>query len=735
MNSSQKVTTFLIVVLSFLIPVIAFGQNPHRIPTIETIIDSMDFSDQLPKEMKWLPESDRFSFIKADPVTGDQTLWIENAATLQVSKFLTASKAVYVNTKHDSFQIDLKHYTWLPDESGVIFRSYGDLWYYNIVQKKMTRLTASPSDETQETVSPNSQFVAFVRDHDLYVVRLKNGKEYRITNTGNASLINGKLDWVYQEELVGRGFYRAYWWSPDSKYLAYLQFDESPVPQYPLVDWIPYHPTLEMMHYPKAGDPNPIVKLGVAKVQNKPATIWMDTGENTNVYIPRVFWVPGKRQLAFMRLDREQEHLDFLTANTRNGNSQVILREEDPHWINITGDEEFLKTKKQFIWESGRTGYRHLYLYNDDGTQIRQLTAGDWMVTDLIGLDEPDGWVYFIATKTDIRQRQLYRVNLDGTNLERVSKAIGTHDPKLSSSGDYYLDWYSDLTIPKQIELHRSNGSEIKTVAVSDTTLLHEYHLPTRDLFTFVGSNGITYQASIIKPQQFDPTKKYPVIVYVYGGPLEQEVRRHFYGRRGLFHQMMAKRGYIIFTMDNRGSWGRGHKWESVIDKNLGATELSDQLRGVQYLKSLPYVDSTRIGIWGWSYGGYMTLYAMTHSSAFGAGVSVAPVVDWRDYDTIYTERYMGLPSENPRGYYQSAPRNFASDLHGRLLLMHGTSDDNVHLQNSIQMVNNLIGAEKPFDFMVYPEKKHGISSDSDQTFLYKKLMRHFDMYLKNANK
>jgi len=735
MDSSRKISHALFLMFLVAVPFYAICQETSPALNVETIVRSLDFADQLPDEVKWLPKSDRFSYIQHDSITGDSVLRIQNAATLQQSEILTLSDALYVTPHKDSIQLSLSHYTWLPDENGIVLRSYGDLWYYNLPKKEMSRLTSTWEEETQVTISPNSEYVGFVRDNDLYVIRLKNGKEYRITTTGNQGLLNGKLDWVYQEELVGRGFYRAYWWSPDSKYLAYLQFDETPVPEYPIVDWIPYHPDLEMMHYPKAGDSNPIVKLGVARVQNKPATIWMDTGENTDMYIPRVYWVPGERQLAFMRLDRAQEHLDFLIANTRNGNSKIVLQEEDPHWINITGDVQFLKRRNQFIWESERTGYRHLYLYNTDGTLQHQLTAGDWMVTDLTGVNEKDGWIYFVATKDGIRQRQIYRVNMDSVRIEKVSDNVGTHDPKLAASGDYYLDWYSDLTTPKQINLHLSNGSQIKHVAVPDTSVLAEYNLPKPELFTFDGTNGITYEASILKPLQFDPGERYPVIVYVYGGPHDQEVRRKFGGRRQFFHQMMAQRGYIIFTMDNRGSWGRGHQWETAIDQNLGATELSDQLWGVKYLKALPYVDSTRIGIWGWSYGGYMTLFALTHTDAFSTGVSVGPVADWRDYDTIYTERYMGLPSENSDGYYRSAPTNFAKNLHGRLLLMHGTSDDNVHLQNSIQMVDKLISAEKPFDLMVYPEKKHGISSDNDQIFLYKKMARHFDEYLKGKEK
>lgn len=733
MNSSIRylfLTVFITLALN--LPGFCMSQQGSKPLTVDSIVRSMNFHSQLPSAVKWLPKTDRFSYVKHDSLTGEETLWIENADDGQTSTLLNLQDTYWESTT-ETLQVSLQNYIWLPDESGLILLSNGDLWYYQLHNEELTRLTNSSEDETQVTAAPNSEYIGFVRDNNLYALRLKNQKEYQLTATGSQTILNGKLDWVYQEELVERGQFQAYWWSPDSKYLAYLQFDETNVPEYPLVDFIPYHPNLTSQHYPKAGDPNPVVKVGVVHLQNKPATVWMDTGENTEVYLPRVYWLPDGRELAFMRLDRPQEHLDFMIADTRNGNSEVILQEQDSHWINIVDDAVFLTSREAFIWGSERTGYRHLYLYNNSGELVLPLTSGDWMVTKLVSVDEENNLVYFIGTRKNISERHLYRIRFDGSGLERISEKLGNHEVKMSHSCNYYLDWYSNTTTPKQISLHLNGGVLKKRIAVPDTSILESYDLPTPKLFTFRRDSGITFHAAMIQPSGMDSSKKYPAIVFVYGGPFDQTIRNRYGGRQWNWLRMMAQRGYIIFCMDNRGSWGRGHAWEVPIDHKLGSIELRDQLQGVQYLKSLANVDSTQIGICGWSYGGYMTLYAMTHSTAFSTGVAIGPVVDWRDYDTIYTERYMGLPQVNFDGYYNSSPRHFADQLFGHLLLMHGTDDDNVHLQNTFQMADALINAEKQFNIMLYPQQRHGISSQNDQIFMYKMMTKFFDTWLKGS--
>lgn len=711
---------------------VAQAQTPKKGLTVEAIHKQIvpALYRGIPSGFNWLPKGDAFSYFKTNPETRSRDLWIQKASNGKERMAVSQKGLFYVDENNDTLKLRPSQYEWLPDESGFVFLSQGDVWHFDAKSHKLTPLTRTEAEESEAHVSPNGKWVAFVRDFNLFVRSLGEATEIQLTFDGKENLIlNGKLDWVYQEELVGRGKFKAYWWSPDSRYLAYLRFDESPVPHYPLVDWIPYHPNVEMMRYPKAGDANPIVKIGVVPVALNPKTVWMDTGENIDVYFPRVYWLPNSRELGFMRLDRHQQHLEFLFADIATGKSRVILEESDPYWINVGDFVYFLKNKPQFIWGSEKSGYRHLYLFDYQGRQLKQLTSGNWMVDEFEGVDEQNGWIYFSANEKDLRERHIYRVKLNGGNFERLSVAEGTHIPRLSPNGKFFLDYYSHLLTPMEATLYRSDGKRLRRLGES-VDILSEYRLSLPEMFTFKGDNGIEYYASMIKPPDFRADRKYPVLIYVYGGPHSQVIRKMFGRTRDLWHQMLAEKGYIVFSMDNRGAWGRGHAWESVIYKHMGQTELSDQLQGVRYLKSLPYVDGNRIGIWGWSYGGYMTLFALTHSKVFRTGISVAPVSDWRDYDTIYTERYMGLPAENEAGYHDSSPVFFADRLHGNLLLVHGTGDDNVHLQNSIQMVDNLVDAGKLFHLMFYPNQLHGIAAPGDQLHLYT-LMTHFlDEYL-----
>ncbi|NOX37306.1 MAG: prolyl oligopeptidase family serine peptidase [Calditrichaeota bacterium] len=699
--------------------------------SVEEIFTSLsrEIYRNYPTRLKWLPKSDRFSYIQSDREAGVQKLIVHQARNGKESVVLTSDDLKHI-TADDTIEVSLYAYQWLPDESGLIFDSENDIWYFPLKTRQLIRLTNTPEKEEEIQISPDSRKVAFVRDFNIYVIDLATGEEKQLTFDGHADLLNGKLDWVYQEELVGRGIFRGYWWAPNSQFIAYLQFNEEPVPQYPLVDWMPYHPTVEMMRYPKAGDPNPIVKLGVVNL-NTAKTVWIDTGENTDIYLPRVYWLPTSDQLAFMRLDRYQQHLEFLFADIQTGESRLVLEERDPYFINVGDFVYFFKNSPRFIWGSERTGFRHLYLYDYNGKQIRQLTRGDWMVTQFLGVDKNERWVYFTATEKDIRERHLYRVKTNGSGFKRLTQREGTHSIALSASGNYFVDTYSHVFTPYEMFVYKSSGKQLRLLRASEVDIAAKYNVRLPEFFTFEGDNGITYYASMIKPPDFNPERTYPVLVYVYGGPHAQVIRKRYGGFRFLWHLMLAQKGYIIFSMDNRGSWGRGHDWEKVVYRQLGKYELEDQLRGVAYLKNLPYVDKDRIGIWGWSYGGYMTLYAMTRSKVFKAGISVAPVTDWRDYDTIYTERYMGLPQENEEGYRNSSPVFFADSLHGHLLLVHGTGDDNVHFQNSIHMVDRLIDAGKQFEFMVYPQQMHGIGSTTDRIHLFNMMTQFLERYLK----
>ncbi len=689
--------------------------------TVEDIYLNLNLYKKLPRGLKWLPKGKQLSYLKIDPETGEQQLWIMDAKSRQARNVLTDKQMRWIGG-NDTIQVSLMGYMWFPEEDGLLLREAGDLFYYNFDRDNVVRLTVSSQEEENVSISPHGRKVAFVRNNDIYVVDVATRQEKRLTFDGNDLVLNGKKDWVYQEELGSRGDFKGYWWSPDGRYIAYYQMDDRPVPEYPIVDFSLLHPAVTMERYPKAGDPNPIVKVGVVDVQTA-NTLWLDLGEETDVYFPRVYWVPGTNQIAVMRLDRHQQQLDFLFCDPQTGKSHLVLSEHDSCWINVDDFVYFFKKKNWFLWGSERSGYRHLYLYDFQGNLIKQLTEGEWTVTSLEGVDERKGYAYFVGTRDGLLERHLYRVGLDSRKIKRLTRAEGVHSVRVAPGGRYFIDYFSAPLTPTRVSLYCTDGKLLKILEKNEHPELAAYHLSAPEFLEIPGENGLIYHAMMIKPPHFDPTKKYPVLVYVYGGPHSQLVIKRF---TNLWHQLMAQKGYIVFTLDNRGTANRGSAWERAIYRRLGQIELQDQLVGVKYLKSLPYVDASRIGIWGWSYGGYMTLYALTRSREFKAGAAVAPVTDWHYYDTIYTERYMALPAENEDGYYRGSPIHFADSLHGALLIAHGTGDDNVHFQNTEQFIDRLVEAGKMYRLVIYPGQGHSIRSTEDRIHLFRTITRFF---------
>ncbi|MGA7919127.1 MAG: prolyl oligopeptidase family serine peptidase, partial [Candidatus Acidiferrales bacterium] len=475
----------------------------------------------------------------------------------------------------------------------------------------------------------------------------------------------------------------------------------------------------------QAGEANPIVRVGIVAViagNAIPDTQWMDTGKNNEVYLARVNWLPDSRSVAIQRLNRAQNQLDLLFCDVTTGASITILSDTDKYWINISDDLYFFSDNKRFLWSSERTGYRHFYLYDNFGKQLAQLTSGEWAISDLGGfgpgapnrpaVDETHGYIYFTSNKDDVREAQLYRVALSDQSLTRITKDSGTHLANVAPGAASFVDSYSNTAAPPRQDLYRIDGSQVATINEDRVSELADYRLSSIEFVEVTADDGTKLNASIIKPPDFDPTKKYPVLISVYGGPHVQIVRNVWGGSMYLWHEIIAEKGYIIFSLDNRGSWGRGHAFETGIYHHLGKIELQDQLAGVKYLEALGYVDPTRIGITGGSYGGYMTLEALFNAAdVFKAGISNAAVTDWKLYDTIYTERYMGKPQDNPEGYKDSSPLNQAANLKGKLMLVHGTGDDNVHFANSVELLNELIDKVRyPDQLMVFPGRGHGIS-------------------------
>src|SRR5271168_351749 len=435
----------------------------------------------------------------------------------------------------------------------------------------------------------------------------------------------------------------------------------------------------------------------------------MDTGSDTNIYIPRVGWMPDSGSVSIERLNRAQDTLELLVADAKTGASQVILRDTDKYWINVSDDLKFLRDGKRFIWSSERTGYRHLYLYDLAGKQIAQLTSGDWEVTALAGVDEDAGTVYFTATSKSPLERHLYRVGLDGKAFAQVTKDAGTHDINMATSGRAYVDTFSDVNHPPRQDVYRADGAKIATINENAVPELAEYALSPVEFLSVKTHDNVMLNAMMIKPPGFDPSRKYPVLIYTYGGPHAQVVRNAWGGPIFLWHELMAQKGFVIFAMDNRGSAGRGHVFEEPIHYRLGAQEASDQRDGVRWLAHQSYVDANRIGIWGGSYGGHMALHAMLgFPDVFKVGFAAAPVTDWHYYDTIYTERYLGLLPLHEEDYQESSPHD-ADKLKGKLLIAHGTGDDNVHYANTLAFVDDAIKAGIYVEVMSFPGRGHGI--------------------------
>jgi dipeptidyl-peptidase 4 len=509
------------------------------------------------------------------------------------------------------------------------------------------------------------------------------------------------------------------------------------VTRYPIADMNSPAGAIEYTRFPEAGEPNPIVHVGVVAVAGG-ATKWMDTGANTDVYLARVDWLRDSRRIAIQRLNRAQNKLDLLLCDASTGASHTTLTETDKYWINIGDDLYFFTDGKRFLWSSERTGFRHYYLYDLAGRELSQLTSGNWGITGTSGfgpgaashpaVDETRGYVYFLSNKDDVVQTQLYRVSIADKSIARITRQPGTHEVIVAPDDSGFVDKYSTVMTPPRQDLYKSDGTRVAIVNENKVTELATFDLSNPEFTNVAAADGTKLYAMMIKPANFDASRKYPVLIEVYGGPQVQNVRDDWGGTVFLWLEMMAESGYLVFSLDNRGSYNRGHAFETPVYHRFGKVELEDQLAGVKYLQSLPFVDGSRIGIWGWSYGGYMTLDALFNApGVFKAGVSVAPVSDWHLYDTIYTERYMGLPQDDPEAYKESSPANHAAALAGKLMLAHGTGDDNVHFANTSEVINQMIQNGKyPTDLAIFPGRGHSIGDRPARVQLFDRITGFF---------
>jgi dipeptidyl-peptidase-4 len=596
-----------------------------------------------------------------------------------------------------------------PARNGALVTIADDLYYYDFATGQAARLTATPGEEEIATFSPNGRSVAFVRNNNLFVVDVAAHREVALTTDGSAELLNGKLDWLYQEEIYGRGQFRSYWWSPDSSRVAFLQLNEHPVPKYTVVDHIPYSPVTEITPYPKAGEPNPLVRLGVARIAGGDP-MWVNVGEYSaiDLLIVDVGWAPNARDVAFQVQNREQTWLDFDLADAASGETRKVLHETTKAWVDNFGSATWLKDGS-FLWLSARNGFKHLYHYKTDGTLLGQVTTGRWDFRTLYGVDESKGLAYFSAGEHRHIDTDIYSVRLDGTGMTRLSQTAGTHRASFNPTYTQYVDFWNDVSTPTQARLYRADGRDVRVIEANQVKAFADYRLPQPEFIEVKTRDGFPMDGMIIKPPDFNPSKKYPVYQFTYAGPTAAVVRNRWAGSDYLFHQLLAQSGVIVWLLDNRSAGGKGGaeaQWPVYGD--LGEPELRDLEDGITWLKQQPYVDASRIVLSGWSYGGFMTAYALTHSTSWAGGIVGAPVTDWRDYDSVYTDRLMKMPQNNPEGYRKTAPRNAVANLHGQMLLMHGEMDDNVHMQNSIQFAYDLQRAGKAFEMMVYAKSRHG---------------------------
>jgi dipeptidyl-peptidase-4 len=592
-------------------------------------------------------------------------------------------------------------------KSAVLLTARGDLWLYRLNGGALTRLTSTAGEEEEATFSPDGKRVAFVRDNDLWVTDLS-GRELRLTTGGSKEILNGKLDYVYQEEVYGRGIWKGFWWSPDSSRIAFLRLDERPVPEFTIADHIPYRLKLNVYDYPKAGDPNPRASLHIASASGGDITdVDLERYAANEFLIVDVTWADDAKSVTYQIQNREQTWLDLDRAQL-DGTNSTLLRETTKAWVELLGKPVWL-ADGSFVWQSERSGWRHLYHYKADGTLIGPVTSGNWEVRDVHGTDGTNVW--FSGTEQNALGLDVYRIKIDGSGVQRLSSTEGTHTAAFSPKFTYYVDKWSDIATPDQVRVHRNDGRVVQTVEANAVN--SGFALIKPQFLQIKMPDGVMLDAVMYRPPNFDASKKYPVYQMLYGGPHAPKVVNKWSGQgmqSMLFLQLVAQQGAIAWVVDNRTASGKGAISAWPAYKNFGASELRDYEDAISWLKTQPYVDGNRVALFGWSYGGFMVAYALTHSKSFAAGIAGAPVTDWRDYDSIYTERYMLMPQNNPEGYKRSSPRFAAADLSGKLMLIHGTTDDNVHAQNTLQFAYDLQQLGKPFEMMMYPRTKHSVT-------------------------
>ncbi|WP_407669346.1 S9 family peptidase [Paraglaciecola hydrolytica] len=709
--------------------------------SIERIFTSPALDGSAPRNLKISPDGKRVTFLQGKSSDYERLdLWEYDLKTKKTQILFNSDdlssgpEALSDEEKARRERMRLSgtgivSYEWSPDGTALLFPLAGDLYYFKLGAKKALQLLDTPEFETDFKLSPNGNYVSYVRNQDLYIKHIKNGVETRLTHDGQGNIKNAMAEFVAQEEMSRM---TGYWWSPDERYIAFTQIDESPVQQVTRSEI--YADSIQMItqRYPAAGTPNVLIKLAVMDVASQ-QTQWVDLGEDKDIYLNRVDWMADSRNLTYQMQPRSQQTLLLKAYNLHDKKQSTLLTETSAMWINLHDDLHFLSDKKQFVWASERDGFKHLYLYNNDGTLVKQLTKGPWVVDDIKAIDEKKQLIYFTGRVDTPTEAHLYSVSLKNDELKRITQRRGFHNISFSQDASIYVDNFSTVNSPAQVSLHRANGEHItwlseNAIDTNHPLFAYQEQWVKPDIASFKAEDGTELYYRLYKPQNLQ--EKHPVIVYLYGGPHAQQVTNSWAGNRGLLFQHWVNKGYVVFTLDNRGSNYRGKAFEDPIYKKMGDIEVRDQIEGVKFLRNLPYVDATRIGIHGHSYGGYMTLMGMFKAGDyFQAGVAGAPVTDWELYDTFYTERYMGDPRTDKAAYTASSVFPYAKDLKGDLLIYHGMADDNVLFTHSTMLYKHLQDLAIPFESMDYPGKKHSINGKNTGIHLYKTITNFFDKH------
>jgi dipeptidyl-peptidase-4 len=717
--------------------------------TIERLFASPGLSGVRPVKLKLSPDGTRVTYLRGkEDDRRQQDLWEYHIAG-DTNQLLVDSKVLVTveeqlddveKARRERMRISGKgivEYVWAPDGSSILFPQAGDLYLYVLdaaTEEAVRRLTQTPAFETDPQVSEGGRYVSFIRDQNLFAIDLDNGKELQLTSDGGGTTRNGMAEFIAMEEMDRD---TGYWWSPDDKYIAYTQVDESPVELAKRYQIFENSFKVTEERYPFAGKNNVRIKLAVLEVETG-KKVWVDLGNEEDIYLARVDWTPDSSTVVFQRESRDQKRLDLMAADPATGKSRIVLTELSDVWVNLHHNLKFLeRSPGEFIWASERSGFQHLYRYDLSGKQLAQLTAGDWAVSKLYSVDENRGVVVFDGFADSPLEKHLYEAPLfndSNITIRKLTSGSGWHSVVMAESGGAFVDSFSSFSIPPQVSLRAADGSLLEWLVENPLDKTHPY-FPYVDrhrdpeIGTLKAEDGQTLYYSMLKPFDFDPDKRYPVIVYTYGGPHGQVVTRKW---GSSFHQYLQQQGYIVFMLDNRGSASRGTAFEFPIHKQMSRIEARDQKQGAEFLKTLPYVNPDSIGIYGWSYGGYMTLMALMQApDAFAAGVSGAPVTDWRLYDTHYTERYMSTPSANASGYDVANVLTYVEDLKSPLLVIHGMADDNVLLNNSTLLFREMQKKGVPFESMLYPNETHGFRDPAIVIHRTKLTMSFFDRHLK----